>query len=307
MPPNKFAGKHGDAACDAHVMPDAAETIDLVTPGGQFVGGSNFGASAMRFLQVTLGMVAIAALVISPVAAKELDPTRWERTIASFERADRKHPPPRDAVLFVGSSSIATWANIQSYFPDDVVINRGFGGSTFPEVTYFVDRIVFPYRPRLIVVYCGGNDMALFGHTPEMLRDSFRTFVEKVRSELRDVPIVYISLHWPPRRRNQKEAIEKANELIRAEIARQSKVTFVDIHGDMLGPDGKPNRELYKDSLHPGPKGYEIWVSKLLPYIEATRRTSTTGKDQRGPTRPEVLELWVNRKKARQGTSSAYR
>jgi len=32
--------------------------------------------------------------------------SKWEKTIAAFEAEDKKSPPPADAVLFYGSSSI---------------------------------------------------------------------------------------------------------------------------------------------------------------------------------------------------------
>jgi hypothetical protein len=31
------------------------------------------------------------------------------------------------------------------------VLNRGFGGSRIPDVTFYADRIVLPYEPRGIV------------------------------------------------------------------------------------------------------------------------------------------------------------
>jgi len=83
----------------------------------------------------------------------------WEKNIQAFEQWDSKNSYPDDAVLFVGSSSIVMWKT-RDYFPGLKVINRGFGGSQIAEVSYFADRIVFPYKPKAIVFYAGDNDIA---------------------------------------------------------------------------------------------------------------------------------------------------
>ena len=58
------------------------------------------------------------------------DPTVWEPEIAAFERADRESPPPRDAILFVGSSSIRFWDDLAEDMEPLVVIRRGFGAQS---------------------------------------------------------------------------------------------------------------------------------------------------------------------------------
>src|SRR5215212_771989 len=97
------------------------------------------------------------ALSKEPVAA--VAPARFEAEIAAFESWDHQNAVPRDAILFVGSSTIRLWQTADG-FPDLPVINRGFGGSTIPDVSRFAERIVFKYKPRTIVFYAGDNDIA---------------------------------------------------------------------------------------------------------------------------------------------------
>ena len=61
---------------------------------------------------------------------------RWESAVAVFEAADKKSPPPKDAVLFVGSSSIRLW-DLEKSFPDLATINRGFGGSQMSDAVRY--------------------------------------------------------------------------------------------------------------------------------------------------------------------------
>ena len=117
----------------------------------------------------------------------------WEPDIRRFEEADRAQPPPAGAVVFVGSSSIALWHTLAQDFPFTPVINRGFGGSDLTDSLIFARRIVTPYRPRLVVMYAGDNDLA-GGKPPERLAADFEAFVGVVRAELPGVPIAYIAI-----------------------------------------------------------------------------------------------------------------
>src|SRR5262249_4332898 len=123
---------------------------------------------------------------------KKPDFSRWEKAIAAFEKADMTKPPPENAVLFVGSSSIVRW-KLPQFFPMMDVINRGFGGSQLADSVHFAPRIVNKYKPRTVVLYAGDNDLAT-GKTPEQVATDFREFVKMVRRDLPMTKIVYISI-----------------------------------------------------------------------------------------------------------------
>jgi len=59
----------------------------------------------------------------------------------------------------VGSSSVRSW-NLSKSFPDLPTINHEFGGSQIADTVYFTDRIVWPFKPAIIVFYAGDNDIA---------------------------------------------------------------------------------------------------------------------------------------------------
>ena len=77
-------------------------------------------------------------------AAEGKDPfARWEPWIRKFEARDQKRMPPADGILFLGSSSIVGW-DVEKYFLDLPVYNRGFGGSQIIDSVHFAERIVLP-------------------------------------------------------------------------------------------------------------------------------------------------------------------
>jgi len=77
----------------------------------------------------------------------------------------------RKVILFTGSSSVRFWKDIQSYFPEYNVVNRGFGGSTMADLLYYTDKLIIPYRPRMIFIYEGDNDLAAKKETRRDTRD----------------------------------------------------------------------------------------------------------------------------------------
>ncbi len=121
------------------------------------------------------------ALTCQLLAAEKTGPERWQTAIAAFEAADQANPPPQGAILFIGSSTIVRWKTLAQDFPGHAVINRGFGGSQIADSVCYADRIVIPYRPRLIVLRAGGNDIHA-GKTPEQVAADFQALVETVRA-----------------------------------------------------------------------------------------------------------------------------
>ena len=205
-----------------------------------------------------LWMVVVAGGCASEEKGSATRPA-FEREIEAFEAADRVARPPRDAVLFVGSSSIRMWKSLAEDFPDHVVINRAFGGSTIGDCVRYADRIVIPYRPKRIVLYAGDNDIAK-GMTPERVAADFREFVEKVRKGLPEVAIDYISIKPSLARWGLVEKMRQANGLTEAYAKETKGVGYIDVFGPMLGEEGKPRRELFvADGLHLSRKGYELW------------------------------------------------
>ena len=219
-----------------------------------------FGAGLRLNRQMQRRLFLVAILLLSALGAPAQTQTnRFDADIAAFEARDRTNPPPKDAILFIGSSSIRMWKTLADDFPEHKVINRGFGGSEIADSVHFVDRIVIPYRPGMAVMYAGGNDINA-GKSPERVAADFKAFVERVRAKLPDIPIAYISIAPNPARWAQVDRVRRANELIREFTKTSPKLSFIDVFPHMLGEDGQPRPEIYlEDRLHMNEKGYAIW------------------------------------------------
>ncbi|MEO6184467.1 MAG: SGNH/GDSL hydrolase family protein [Verrucomicrobiota bacterium] len=201
-------------------------------------------------------------------AAEKDDPIRWEKDIQQFEAADKTNPPPRKAILFIGSSSISIWKTLATDFPEHKVINRGFGGSHLSDSVFYFDRVVVPYKPKMIVIYAGGNDINA-GKTPEDVFGAFTNFVAKAHRALPKTRVAYISIAPNPARWAQVEQVKAANKLIEDFCKKKSKLKFINVFPEMLGADGKPKPDIFvADKLHMNANGYALWVPIVRPYLK---------------------------------------
>jgi lysophospholipase L1-like esterase len=214
------------------------------------------------------GALALAGLVLLAAAAAAQQPGPWEAEIAAFEARDRTSPPPQGEIVFVGSSSIRLW-DVEKYFPGLPIINRGFGGSRLADAVRYAERIVIPYKPRLVVVYAGDNDID-GGATSEQVAVQFEQFVRTLRAKLPEVRIVFIGIKPSLQRWAVVERMRLANALIRAYALHDDNLAFVDVDQAMLGWDETPRPELFvPDGLHLTPYGYELWSALLRPLLTA--------------------------------------
>jgi lysophospholipase L1-like esterase len=203
----------------------------------------------------------------SSAATGAIDLDRFEPEIRAFEASDRAAMPAPNGIVFVGSSSIRRWTSLAADFPGLPVLNRGFGGSTFPEANRYVSRLVLPYRPRTIVLYEGDNDIAT-GRTPQQVLADYREFVRLVRGALPSARIVVVGIKPSPSRWQLADQQREANRLVREAVATDTLQSYVDVFAPMLGAGGRPEPALFvADSLHMTPAGYAIWRAQVAPRL----------------------------------------
>lgn len=233
----------------------------------------------MRWL-VRLGL---AALVLGALAwlgvrgftvwypRAALDPAFFADEIAAFAEADAAAPPREGGIVFVGSSSIRLWKTLAEDMAPLPVLNRGFGGSQTNSVVHYVDETVLRYRPRGVVLYVGGNDLApSTGKTAADVAAGFDAFVARVHAKLPETRIYYLSIK--PTRLGWDRFPEqaKANAAIAARCAGDPRLAYLDVATPMLATGEPPARRLFVlDGMHPSAEGYALMTSVVKPRLLA--------------------------------------
>jgi len=214
--------------------------------------------------------VLLVALFIScdTKIKEEPPPPLWE-DIQEFKKQDSVSFPPKNAILFIGSSSFTLWTDVQDYFSGYTIINRGFGSSTLADQIRYADDIIFPYQPKQIVIYCGENDLAFSDTvTAAIVFDRFKTLFGMIREKFTNIPLVYISMKPSPSRRQLIPLMRQGNQLIKDFLSSQTNTLYLDVYQLMLNANAEPMSDIFlEDSLHMNAKGYTIWQQAITPHL----------------------------------------
>lgn len=210
----------------------------------------------------------LVSFICLPSNAQE-EPYPFWNDIQVFKQKDSASFPPAHEILFVGSSSFTNWTDVQEYFPGYPIVNRGFGGSTLPDLIRYAGDIIYPYKPKQIVIYCGENDLALSDSvTAQIVYDRFLILFSMIREKFKNIPLIYISLKPSPSRQKLMPRMEAVNNAIQQFLGKKKKAVFVDVYHKMLNADGTPIDDIFlDDKLHMNSKGYAIWQKEIAPYL----------------------------------------
>jgi lysophospholipase L1-like esterase len=218
--------------------------------------------SCVRTMQRTVWLL---IMLVWPLASalcqkpQDSNADRYRSEIELFKNFDARNTIPSDAILFIGSSSISHWETSKA-FPEYPVINRGLGGSVFPDLLYYYDDIVKKYQPAVVVIYCD-NDV-LYGKSPESVLQHFKELSGKITKDFPRAEIVFLSMKpTPPMDADMWKTLQATNKMFKAFADDHKNIHYVDVATSMLGNDGHVKPGIFlSDDEHLNPEGYEkIW------------------------------------------------
>jgi len=211
----------------------------------------------------------IAVIVVVMFGCTASAQQSFYNEVQRFKKQDSLTPPPKNPILFIGSSSFTRWKDVQEYFPGQPILNRGFGGSRLLDVIHYANDIIFPYAPRQVVIYAGENDIAYSDTvTTKHVLNRFKSLFYLVRGMYERVPVVYVSIKPSISRKQMFQRMIAANKAIKKFLRKEPNTSYVNVYDKMLLPTGQPDPSLFvKDSLHMNAKGYGIWRDALKPHL----------------------------------------
>lgn len=209
----------------------------------------------------------LVLLLISSVTAFGQNKPFWNE-VQQFKKNDSIAMPPKNGIVFVGSSSLRMWKELEDTYKSYKAINRGFGGSDLKQANDYIQELVLDYKPRQVVIYSGENDIAA-GVSADDTYERFVTFFTNIRKKLPKANITFISIKLSPSRAKFSDVVLATNASIKAFIEKQKNAGFIDITSKMLDADGNNRPELFQpDMLHMKPPGYAIWTKEITPYLK---------------------------------------
>ena len=204
------------------------------------------------------------------------DPLVWEKQIRAFEERERRQPAPKRAVVFAGSSTIRFWRALADDMAPLPSVQRGFGGAKVNDIIHYMDRLITPHDPALVVLYIGSNDLLDFGgNRPKSVDEMealYEALLDRLHDRLPDAKVAVLAIFPSPLNAGRSEQIEAVNERVRRAAEAKPWLTLIDGNAALKTPTGQPDRSLFLfDRVHLNKAGYAKWAQIL---------------------RPQLLELW---------------
>lgn len=201
-------------------------------------------------------------------------------TLQEMYTADKAN---RKKILLAGSSSMDFWNSAPQAFTPYEIINMAIGGTTVTQWLGWYKSMIVRYRPSVVVLYVGSNDLSNGGViSGETNASNTIRLLKAIRQSLKKVPVFYIGISPCWFRKGAWKDIAVSNALVKSFCGQETNMYYIDIASACARPDGTPDPALFlSDQLHPNAAGYRVWertvarpVKKLLRQMEKQSKKS---------------------------------
>lgn len=210
--------------------------------------------------------VLIALLIVTTVSYGQGNLPFAGEVMEIQKRLDTIWDKSKPSILFTGSSSVRLWNDLQERFPENQVLNTGFGGSQTSDLANFLNELILDYNPSKVFIYEGDNDI-FAKKKPKQIIGTFTTVLDTLQQKRPDLEIVLISAKPSISRWKFRSRYKRLNKKLKALALGREAVSYVDVWSVMLNRR-KLKKDLFiEDGLHMNAKGYDLWEEALKDFV----------------------------------------
>ncbi len=196
------------------------------------------------------------------------DPERFAEEVENVvKKYDSLWDSSKETIVFTGSSSIRIWSNLQELFPDQQIVNSGFGGSQASDLDYHLNQLVLRFNPKKVFIYEGDNDLSA-EKKPREIIDTTIGIIEKIRQQNPETEIVLIAAKPSIARWELKRHYKRLNRKFKRLGNKDSQIDYADVWSPMLEKRNVKQDIFIEDGLHMNDKGYDLWYNVIKNYME---------------------------------------
>lgn len=212
----------------------------------------------------------LAFVLAAPLAAQTpaAAPDRFAAQVATLVEQDKANPPAAGSILFIGSSIFRLWSTVVADMAPLPVYNRAFGGSQTPDMLRHFDDLVVPHKPRVIVYYCGSNDVNA-GQSADAISGRIHEFATRVGKTLPGTKMIFVSINRSPDKEKRWDVVDAVNARVRDGFTKEfGFLSYIDVNPALFDANGRPKIELYRpDLLHFHPPAYVAFTAIVKPVL----------------------------------------
>lgn len=276
----QVADQMGLAVVDFHeaVPAEAQYFSDGIHPNA-----AGAGLMAEEALKALSGKIKVNSALI-PKPKLERDAYDWYKrhdavkTLIKTQKVD---------LVFIGDSITHMWGGLpKSRFPvkgaatwekmyaKRNAVNMGFGWDRIQNVLWRLAHGEFEgIKPKVVVLMIGTNNLTgtknARKNTPEEIAEGIEAICRQIHKLSPNTRVLLQAILPRKFRANHpwRAEINEVNSIIR-KLDKKGYITFIDFGDRFLNEDKSLKRELMKDPVHPGPKGFEVWAEAIEPTLK---------------------------------------
>ena len=170
--------------------------------------------------------------------------------------------------------SLTDGYDLQKFYPQYTVANRGIGGDTTVDLEGRLKTSVYDLKPKVAIMLIGANN-------PDSMFDNYENILIGLKNNLPQTKIILLSMtsmggeHWG--KHNKTAAYNNVKIKL---LAEKYGFEFVDLYSPLLNLEtGEIYDEYTTDGGHLTPLGYEVLTREITPAIE--RQLSIWSKENK--------------------------
>ena len=221
---------------------------------------------------IVLCLAVLAGLVVwfAKIRPEQQEREAYQAAVAQYREAKRQQYIRENEqyadyevdVAFLGDS-LTDGYDVQRFYPQYVVSNRGIGGDTTFDLEGRLQVSVYDLKPKVVTVLIGANN-------PTTMFDNYEKILIGLKENLPDTKIVLLSMTNMSREWGRFNHQAAYNNVKIKKLAEKYGFAFVDLYSPLMNLEtGEIYPEYTTDGGHLTEKGYEVLTAQITPVLES--------------------------------------
>jgi lysophospholipase L1-like esterase len=177
--------------------------------------------------------------------------------------------PEHGGIVFTGSSIFQFWTHLTDQMAPLPVLNRAIAGTVTQDMLDRIGQLVFPFQPRIVVYYCGSNDISS-GEPEGPIVERTKRFIQLLHARLPDTFFFYTAIQKAPEKRARWDVVEAVNREMERYAHETPNMGYIDLNPVLFDKQNNVRENLFlSDGLHfrPDSTAYQEFSQIVKPIL----------------------------------------